>query len=162
MTGTTRDSIGVFVMGVDDNGPAAKAGIEEGARIASINGVDVRGKHTDDDSGFFHSTSTVSRLEREVSKLKVGDVVNLRVYYNGQFKDVKVTAGRVSDRPHGNRSITVIGGDNMMPIAPMLPPTSETIYIDRGEINDRVRRALDNARVAVGGAFPGFGNRVRW
>ncbi len=106
MTGTTRDSIGVFVMGVDDSGPAAKAGIEEGARIASINGVDVRGKHTDDDSGFFHSTSTVSRLEREVSKLKVGDVVNLRVYYNGQFKDLKVTAGRVSDRPHGNRSIT--------------------------------------------------------
>ncbi|HEY4129709.1 MAG TPA: PDZ domain-containing protein, partial [Gemmatimonadaceae bacterium] len=49
MTGTSRDSVGVFVMGVDDNGPAAKAGIQEGARIASINGVDVRGKHVDDD-----------------------------------------------------------------------------------------------------------------
>ena len=36
--------LGVFVMSVDDGGPAAKAGIEEGSRIASINGVDVRGK----------------------------------------------------------------------------------------------------------------------
>ena len=42
-TGSPRDSIGVFVIGVDEAGPAAKAGIEEGSRIASINGVDVRG-----------------------------------------------------------------------------------------------------------------------
>jgi S1-C subfamily serine protease len=162
MTGTSRDTLGVFVMGVDDNGPAAKAGIQEGARIASINGVDVRGKHSDDEGGFFHSASNVNRLEREVSRLKPGDVANLRVYYDGQFKDVKVTAGRFSDRPRGNRSVTVIGGDNFTPMTSMVPPMPEKVYIDRGEINDRVRRALDNARVAVGGAFPGLGNRVRW
>ena len=45
MTGSSRDTLGVFVMSVEDGGPAAKAGIEEGTRIASINGVDVRGAH---------------------------------------------------------------------------------------------------------------------
>src|SRR6185437_16101500 len=43
INGTERDTLGVFVMGVDDDGPAAKAGIQEGSRIVSINGVDVRG-----------------------------------------------------------------------------------------------------------------------
>jgi S1-C subfamily serine protease len=165
MTGTSRDTIGVFVMGVDDNGPAAKAGIQEGARIASINGVDVRGKHGDDEDGFFHSASNVNRLEREVSRLKVGDVADLRVYYNGQMRDVKVTAGRFSDRPHGNRTITVMGGDNFAPMTamvPAMPALPRKVYIDGGEINARVKRALDNAHVAIGGAFAGFGNRVRW
>ena len=44
------------------DGPAAKAGIEEGSRIASINGVDVRGHRTDDDDDYVFRTSNVSRL----------------------------------------------------------------------------------------------------
>jgi hypothetical protein len=36
------------------------------------------------------------------------------------------------------------------------------VYIDRGEINQRVQRSLDNAGVALGGVFSPFGNRVRW
>jgi S1-C subfamily serine protease len=89
MTGSSRDTLGVFVMGVDDGSPAAKAGIEEGSRIASINGVDVRSRHSqDDDESFVRTTSNVNRLEREVSRVKPGDVVDLRVYYNGQYKNV--------------------------------------------------------------------------
>ena len=40
-TGSVRDSIGVFVSRVTPNGPAEKAGIVEGDRIVSINGVDL-------------------------------------------------------------------------------------------------------------------------
>ena len=75
----------MFVIAVDDGGPAAKAGIEEGSRIASINGVDVRGKRSEDDE--IHDlplVSNISRFEREVNKLKPGDDATLRVYYNGQ------------------------------------------------------------------------------
>src|SRR5262249_33252512 len=37
------------------------------------------------------------RLERAVRKVKAGDVVDLRVYHNGAYKDVKVTTIKASD-----------------------------------------------------------------
>jgi hypothetical protein len=130
-----------------------------------VNGVDVRAKHaSDDEDSFFRSTSGVNRLEREVSRVKPGDVVALRVYYNGQYKDVKVTAGRLSDRPHSNRSITIMGDDNFMPRMQRMQRMPEHIDIDGAEIGDRVRRALDGAGLATAGVLSGmgFGNRVRW
>jgi S1-C subfamily serine protease len=158
-TGSARDSLGVFVMGVDDGGPAAKAGIEEGSRIASINGVDVRGRPGDED-GVFRS-SNVSRLEREISRLKPGDDVDLRVYFGGTYRDVKLKAGRVSDLQRRSRGV-IISHDDALPPMPR-------IEIDGSELRDRVRRAVDDARfattnafVGVGKAFGGFGNRVSW
>src|SRR5206468_783083 len=40
--GSRRDTLGVLVMGVVDSSPALRAGIEEGNRIAAINGVSLR------------------------------------------------------------------------------------------------------------------------
>ena len=165
-TGSPRDSIGVFVIGVDEAGPAAKAGIEEGSRIASINGVDVRGKHSEDDEFLvFRSNSNIGRFEREVSKLKPGEDATLRVYYNGQMKTVTVKAARVSDLPRRNHSMTIIGNDNF----PDIPSVRTNVNIDGERISETVRRALESARVAtngamagVGRAMAGFGNRVSW
>ncbi len=165
-TGSPRDSIGVFVIGVDEAGPAAKAGIEEGSRIASINGVDVRGKHSEDDELLvFRSNSNIGRFEREVNKLKPGEDVTLRVYYNGQMKTVNLKAARASDLPRRNRSMTIIGGDNFLD----MPSVSANVNVDGERIGETVRRALESARVAtngamagVGRAMGGFGNRVRW
>jgi S1-C subfamily serine protease len=161
VTGNARDSLGVFVMATDDGSPAAKAGIEEGSRIASINGVDVRGTKADDDD-VMARTAGVNRLEREVSRLKPGDNVDLRVYYNGQYRNVKLTAGRLSDSPRRNRSLTILGGDNFM-----IPPM--TARIDGVELGDQIRRSLKDAGVAASGAlrdmgraFGRFGNRVQW
>ena len=150
VTGNSRDTLGVFVMGVDDGGPAAKAGIEEGSRIATINGVDVRGKQSRDDDEFVFRASNVSRLEREISRLKPGDDVALRIYYNGQYRDVKTKAGRMSDLPHHGSTLRIMGGDNFV-----IPPVS--VEIDGARIGEQVRRALDDARVATGGALEGFG-----
>src|SRR4029078_1652100 len=97
VTGSPRDSIGVFVMSVEDGGPAAKAGIEEGSRIASVNGVDLRGKTSRDEEDYALRTSKVNRLHREIDRVKPGDDVDLRVYYNGQYRNLKVKAGRLSD-----------------------------------------------------------------
>jgi len=166
-TGSRRDTLGVFVMGVEDGSPAAKADIEEGSRIASINGVDLRARSSDDED-LFGRTSNVSRLEREMSRLKPGDNVDLRVYFNGQYRSVKVTAGRMSDLPRRNRTIRIMGGDNFM--IPPIPDHLE-MQIDGREIADQVRRAAEAARVGTArgvdalqrslGGF-GFGRRVEW
>jgi len=164
-TGSPRDTIGVFVMGVEDGGPAAKAGIEEGSRIASINGVDLKGRNPDDED-FVFRRSNVTKLGDEVSRLKPGDVADLRVYYNGQVRSVKVTVGRMGDLPRrGRGSVRVIGGDNFV----MSPMDHFDLDVNGIDIGDKVRRALDEARIgtasglkSLGQVFGNLGRRVDW
>ena len=121
-TGSRRDTLGVFVMYVSDSGPAARAGIVEGDRIASINGVDVRVSR--DDAGDAEIAGIKARrLEREVSNLKPGDDADLRVWSDGQFRNLKVKVARAADLPHRRNSVFIMGGlDGMVaPMAPMPP-----------------------------------------
>jgi len=164
-TGSARDSIGVFVIGVDEAGPAAKAGIEEGSRIASINGVDVRGKAVEDDEFWVFRSTNINRFEREVQKLKPGEDATLRVFYNGQARNVTVKVAKASDLPRRRGSMTIIGGDNYVEF----PPAAASVNINGERINDIVRRATETARTATSGALIGagrlfgtFGNRVSW
>jgi hypothetical protein len=95
-SGSVRDTLGVLVVGVTTNGPADKAGIEEGDRIASANGVDLR--LTPADAGDREMRGLMSRrLARAIQKLKAGDGVELRVFHDGQYKSVKVTTVKASD-----------------------------------------------------------------
>jgi len=137
-TGSMRDTLGVFVMAVADNGPAAKAGVEEGARIASINGIDLRGRHDAADEEFVLRSVSVGRLERELAKAKPGEDVDLRVYYGGQYKNVKIKTVAMSDLPRRGRSITIFSGDDFS--YPSIAPIS-------------VR--MPDIRI-------GFGNRIDW
>ena len=154
VTGTSRDTLGIFVMGVEDGSPAAKAGIEEGSRIASINGVDVRGtRERDRNDDFFYQPTNLNRLEREMARVKPGDDVDLRVFYNNQFKNVKVKAGRASDLPRRKGSVTIMkSGDDAM-----MYPRLET-RIDAGQFGDDFRKTLEKLRMNIGR----FGNRVEW
>ena len=95
-TGTRRDTLGVFVEAVTPKGPAEAAGIIEGDRIASINGVDLRTSAGDTDDSYANGLAA-HRLSREVQKLTPGGRVNLRVYSGGRFRDVQVTAGKASE-----------------------------------------------------------------
>lgn len=95
-TGTRRDTLGVFVEAVTPKGPAESAGIIEGDRIASINGVDLRTQAGDTDDSYANGLAA-HRLGREVQKLTPGSRVNLRIYSGGRFRDVQVTAGKASD-----------------------------------------------------------------
>jgi PDZ domain len=95
-TGTRRDTLGVFVEAVTPKGPAETAGIIEGDRIASINGVDLRTSTADTEDSYANGLAA-HRLGREVQKLSPGSRVNLRVYSGGRWRDVQVTAGKASD-----------------------------------------------------------------
>jgi len=95
-TGTRRDTLGVFVAAVTPRGPAETAGIIEGDRIASINGVDLRSAAADVEDEYTNGVPA-HRLSREVQKLTPGTRVTLRVYSAGRFRDVVVTTGRASE-----------------------------------------------------------------
>jgi hypothetical protein len=114
-TGTRRDTLGVFVEAVTPKGPAETAGIIEGDRIASINGVDLRTSAGDTEDSYTNGLAA-HRLSREVQKLSPESRVNLRIYSGGRFRDVQVTAGKASDVMRlGNRFRYMMPGmDGMM------------------------------------------------
>lgn len=111
-TGSKRDTLGVFVESVIPKGPAETAGIVEGDRIASINGVDLRVSGADVDDPYTNGLAA-HRLTREVEKLTPGARINLRVYSGGRLRDVQVMAGRASDFPHEGGFRIRIGGPGM-------------------------------------------------
>ena len=94
-SGSRRDTLGVLVVGVADEGPAGKAGVDEGDRVASINGVDLR-VAAEDAGDWQASSARIRRLNREMEKVKAGDAVELRVWSNGQVKSVRVEAAKAS------------------------------------------------------------------
>lgn len=117
-TGSRRDTLGVLVMAVADSTPAARAGLEEGNRIAAINGVNLRVAREDAGDRYLGS-ARAQRLMREISQLKVGSDVTLRVYSNGQFRDVTMKVARAGDLPRNTRSMFF--GSEMAPMGPMAP-----------------------------------------
>ncbi len=123
-TGSRRDTLGVLVMAVADSTPAARAGIEEGNRIAAINGVNLRVAREDAGDRYL-SNAKAQRLQRELSQLKPGSDVTLRVYSNGQARDVTMKVARAGDLPRGSNTMMYFGGVRGM-IAPMPPMTPMT------------------------------------
>ncbi|MBW8769541.1 MAG: PDZ domain-containing protein [Gemmatimonadetes bacterium] len=159
-TGSRRDTLGVLVMSVVDSSPAARAGLEEGNRIAAINGVNLRVAHEDaDDPGV--GGAKAERLHREVSQLKVGDNVTLRVYASGQWRDVTMKVVRAGDLPRSRRSMYF--GDMMMPPMPAMPampsmpavppmPPSGRMYRAAPiefELGPEIREQLEGVRVKL-------------
>src|SRR4051794_9298821 len=58
-TGTKRDTLGLLITSVTRGGPAEKAGLEEGNRLAAINGVSLRANAADIED--YESSGTLSR-----------------------------------------------------------------------------------------------------
>jgi predicted metalloprotease with PDZ domain len=108
--GGPRDTLGILISTVTPNGPAEKAGLEEGDRITAINGVDVR--QPAGDVGDRETAGLMThRLTRTLDKLKPGEVAELKVYYNGATRTVKVTTGKASDVFANDGMVQVGAGD---------------------------------------------------
>ncbi len=144
-TGSKRDTLGIFVMNVQDEGPAAKAGVEEGARIQAINGIDLRVAR-DDAGDELVSQTKMNRFEREMNKIKAGDVVDLRVYQNGQVKSVKVTTVPASELNRGGRARIVRGAPGMTIIR---SPDAVSIDVNGAEMAATAKRAAETAATVV-------------
>ena len=159
-TGTRRDTLGVFIAAVTPRGPAETAGIIEGDRIASINGVDVRSVAADVDDPYTNGIAS-HRLSKEVQKLTPGARVTLRVYSGGRFRDVIVTAGRASEvLRHAGFHFRVPGPGGMQfrgPDGGMMFSPEVHMRLDRmgEEVQKRLNslpRKIELRRVTPGGA----------
>ena len=137
-TGTARDTLGVFVSRVTPKGPAENAGIVEGDRIVSINGIDLRVNAADAGDSYAAGLPQ-RRLTREVAKLSPGAVVNLRVWSGGRVRDVQVTTGRASDL--GERGVYGLFGDAF---GDMYAPSLERIRMPLERM-----RSMENMRVPL-------------
>jgi hypothetical protein len=120
-SGSKRDTLGVLVISVGDSTPAARAGLEEGNRIAAINGVNLR-VASEDAGDRYVGQAKAQRLRREIAQLKPGNDVTLRVYANGQFRDVRAKVARVGDLPKSGNRMFFFDGEGPMPPMPAMPP----------------------------------------
>jgi serine protease Do len=132
-SGSKRDTLGVLVTWLNDDGPAAKAGLEEGNRISAINGVDLRVSH-DDAGDEMISSVKVQRLQRELAKVKPGDEVELRLYSDGKTRSVKVKTVAASKLNRGRGSIFMDGFPRMMMPTPPIPPMAAPVTAPRVRI----------------------------
>ncbi|MFL5618175.1 MAG: PDZ domain-containing protein [Gemmatimonadaceae bacterium] len=157
-SGSRRDTLGVLVMSVQDSTPAARAGLEEGNRIAAINGVNLRVAREDAEDPSMGRTKA-QRLMREVSQLKPGDNVTLRVYGSGQFRDVTMKVARAGDLPR-SRGMTYFGGMDFPPVPPTAMPampvmprgvfrTMENVGPIRMEVGPEFRESLESVRMQL-------------
>lgn len=160
LTGSKRDTAGVFVNSVTEDGPAEKAGIVEGDRIAAINGVSLKMSKDDIEDGWI-ANSRINRLSREVQKAKPGDVAELTVVSGGRARQVKVTLAKASSLK-GRTGMTIFRGDGgsngftfsvptppAAPMAPMppMPPMVRYRYDDRDMTEARIE--LDGVRQQI-------------
>lgn len=118
-TGTKRDTIGVFIVRVVPNGPAEKAGIVEGERIVSVNGVDLRVPAADVEDSYTAGLAS-HRLSREIEKLTPGAVVRLQVNSGGRTREVQVTTVRASEI-HKMEGFGMFEGTPFPPDMPGMP-----------------------------------------
>jgi hypothetical protein len=150
-TGTVRDSIGVFISRVTPSGPAEKAGIVEGDRIMSINGVDLR-VNSADAGDEYAAQLPIRRLTREVGKLNPGSVATLRVWSGGRVRDVAVTVGRASDlRERGMYGSMFPDGMPGMPGMIMTQPNLDGMRMQLREFPRIRQEDFENLRMHLDG-----------
>jgi hypothetical protein len=149
--GNARDTLGLFISSVVTGGPAEKAGIVEGERVAAVNGVDVRVARADVEDAEVVS-ARVNRFVREVQQAVPGKTLTLRVYSGGRYRDVTVTAAKASDLPRSGFSISAGDGGLQIltprgPSAPRAPQPPRVFQFDRD--GDLGRLRLDGQELKI-------------
>lgn len=124
-----RDTLGALVSGVAADGPAERAGIDAGNRIAAINAISLRVDPEsigDLDAG----NSSIRRAARALAALEPGEEVELRVFSGGRFRTVVARIAVPSRAVRGQGSGVGVGSDDdgearvAVPAAVPTPATS--------------------------------------
>ena len=107
-SGADRDTLGALVSAVAADGPAERAGVEAGNRVAAINSIDLR---VDPESIGERDAggASIRRAARALSTLDPGDEVALRVFSGGRFRTVTARIAVAAPRGVGGQT-AVVGG----------------------------------------------------
>jgi len=121
-SGTDRDTLGLLVTQVLRDGPGDRAGIDEGNRLAEIDGVSLRLDPAD--VGRSSATDAVMRrLTRTLHGMQSGEQATLRIFGAGKFRNVSVQLGSAAATPNATASTPAAA-----PVpAPTPPPTTLTL-----------------------------------
>jgi hypothetical protein len=132
-SGTDRDTLGLLVTQVMRDGPADRAGIDEGNRLADIDGVSLRVDPSDIGRNGA-SEVVMRRLNRTLRGLRDGEQATIRVFTGGRFKSVTVQVG--SATPNGG-----ITAATPVPMPPSMP-TAVAVASDNSTKPATVANAL--------------------
>jgi serine protease Do len=143
MNQTLADSFGMkqpqgaLVSSVDANGPAAKAGLQPGDVILSVNGVQV------DDS---------TSLPSQVASLKPGSTADVQVWRDKSTKDIKVTIGSLSDAKvaSDDSGSTQLQGRLGVAVRPLTPEEKNSSSISHGLLVQQSGGAAESAGIQPG------------
>jgi hypothetical protein len=118
-SGTDRDTLGLLVTQVLRDGPGDRAGIDEGNRLAEIDGVSLRLDPAD--VGRSSATDVVMRrLTRALRGMQSGEQATLRIFGAGKFRNVNVQLGSAAG------ASTIATAPVTVP-TPTPPPTTLTL-----------------------------------
>jgi hypothetical protein len=154
-TGTDRDTLGLLVTQVLRDGPADRAGIDEGNRIAEIDGVSLRLDPVD--IGRQGAIDVVMRrLSRTLRGLQGGEQAALRVFAAGKFKNANVQLGNNPATPNAGGGL-VISVPSTAPASAPVPaavaaatdaPSRATTFTGAmqtlGDLQSQLRRLADD------------------
>lgn len=138
VSGSDRDTLGLLISNITRGGPADEAGVDEGNRLAAINGVSLRidresvGQRDAGDGVF-------RRLARELAELRSGDDVTLRVFGSGRFRNVTL---------HPVLPTTTRAGSRAAPVPVPVPAPAPAA--EAGDARDPAREPASIATVVDG------------
>jgi hypothetical protein len=117
-SGTDRDTLGLLVTQVLRDGPSDRAGIDEGNRLAEIDGVSLRLDPVD--VGRQSAIDAVMRrLTRTLRGLQGGEQATLKVFAVGKFKTANVQLGSAASSPNAGPTVLTLPA----PTPAVAPPT---------------------------------------
>lgn len=156
-----RDTLGLFIESITEGSPADKAGLEEGNRIASINGVNLKVAREDAGESDVSGAMT-NRLVREMRKIKAGDEVTLQVWSDGHYKTVKVKTAAAKDLEGPDDFSYAMNGANAMIMAPRLravldreiPRVREDLDREMPRVREELDRELPRIREQIENEMP--------
>jgi S1-C subfamily serine protease len=122
---TERDTLGLLVTQVLRDGPADRAGIDEGNRLAEVDGVSLRVDPADvGRSGA--NDAAMRRLTRTLRGLRDGEQATIKVFSGGRFRSVQVQLGNASPNGAVTASTPPASTSPAMPVAVAVTTAGET------------------------------------
>jgi S1-C subfamily serine protease len=136
-SGTERDTLGVLVSSISPGGPAEQAGINQGNRLADLNGVNLRLDIAD--IGQSGATEVViRRLSRAMRTVRPGGEVSARAYSGGRYRTVQIQTAKAptvslsAAEPDSTRADTKARA--------AAPPALPVLLASIGELRVQLRR----------------------